>query len=147
MLCIRAVQLKGEKLNANYSAADSFIKEFDKYRKKEELSLNQIFKADETAMYWKYLQTKTLASQEEEETPGFKTSKQRVIAMCCANASRIFRLKALVIGKSKNPRSFRKNFENKIPVYYFSQSSSWMDADLFRRWFHKKTVPQVSEWL
>ena len=67
--------------------------------------------------------------------------------MCFANASGTFRLKSLVIGKSKNPRSFRKNFENKIPVYYYSQSSSWMDTDLFSSWFHKKFVPQLSEWL
>ena len=143
---IREVQLKGEQLSADYSAADSFIKEFDKYRKKE-LSRDQIFNADETGIYWKCLPTKTFASQEEKETPGFKTSKQRVTVMCCANASGTFRLKPLVISKSKSPRSFGKNFENKIPVYYYSQSSSWMNTELFRRWFHEKFVPQVSEWL
>ena len=81
------------------------------------------------------------------ETPGFKTSKQRVTVLCCSNASGIFSLKPLVIGKSKNPRSFGRKFENKIPFYYYSKWSSCMDTDLFRRWFHKKFVPQVSEWL
>ena len=59
---IREVQLKGEKLSADYSAANSFIKEFDEHRKKEELSLDQIFNADETDMYWKCFPTKILAS-------------------------------------------------------------------------------------
>ena len=72
------------------------------------MSLNQTFNVDETDMYWKYLPTKTLASQEEKKTLGFKTSKQRVTVMGCANASGTFRLQPLVIGKSKNTRSTRK---------------------------------------
>ena len=34
---IREVQLKGEKLSADYSASDSFIKEFDEFRKKRRI--------------------------------------------------------------------------------------------------------------
>jgi hypothetical protein len=33
-----------------------------------------------------------------------------------------------------------------IPVHYLSQSKGWMDAKLFKEWFHEQFVPYVKKF-
>ncbi|XP_065361959.1 jerky protein homolog-like [Calliphora vicina] len=70
--------------------------------------------------------------------------KQRVTFLCCANASGAHRLKLLIIGKAKNPRSF-KNFV--CPTDYKNSKSAWMTSAIFNYWFHQSFVPQVKLFL
>lgn len=50
-------------------------------------------------------------------------------------------MKLAVIGKSKKPRSFPKTGIEVVD--YFNQKSAWMNAEIFRTWFHEKFVPSV----
>ena len=36
---------------------------------------------------------------------------------------------------------------NDLPVHYYKQASSWMNAQIFEDWFHKHFVPLVEEHL
>ncbi|GBM31826.1 Jerky -like [Araneus ventricosus] len=137
-----------ERLNADLTAADSFCAKFQEFIDEEEnLIPNQIYNGDETGFYWKCLPTKTLASRKEKLASGHKSSKERITIRCCGNASGDHKMKLLMIGKAKKPRSFKGTESNKLPVVYFNQKGAWMTMDIFLRWFHEHFVPEVRNHL
>lgn len=144
---IREISVQGEKLSANENAASTFVREFSEFIETKNLTLEQIYNADETGLYWRCLPCKTLAAQRETSAPGVKPSKERITVLCCANASGTHRLNLSVIGKSKKPQCFKNTQPEDIPADYYNQTSAWMDRDIFSRWFFDKFVPQVRERL
>lgn len=140
---IRQLTIQGERLSSNTEAADEFCVEFQEFLQRENLQPDQIYNADETGLYWKCLPTKTLASMREKSAPGHKSSKERITVMCCGNASGTHKMKLLVIGKAKKPRSFKGTEMKNLPVDYYSQKGAWMDREIFEDWFKKKWVPEV----
>jgi hypothetical protein len=70
-------------------------------------------------LYWKRLTTRTLAFQNEKQAPGHKSSKERLTAMCCSNASGTHKLTPVVIGKAKRPRSFKGTVASSLPIHSF----------------------------
>lgn len=91
-----------------------------------------IFNVDETGLMWRCTPNKTLIF-ENEMPKGLKKSKERLtIMLCCSSSGE--KLKPVVIGKSKNPRSFRNKF---LPVEYDGNKSSWMTSSLFSTWLLK----------
>ena len=52
----------------------------------ENLSPEQIYNADETALYWRYVHRKTLAVADERAPTGFKDAKVRLTILGCGNA-------------------------------------------------------------
>ena len=79
----------------------------------------------------------------ERRAKKFKKAKERVTLLGCANASGTCRLPLAFINKSAKLRCFKNMDMNNLPVHYFSQQKSWMDARLFTDWFHHKFVPHV----
>lgn len=140
---IRELQIEGEKLSANTTAADSFKTKFKNILNTENYSLENIYNADETGLNWKALPRKTLASRKESAAPGCKISKDRITAVACANAAGTHRLPMLVIGKSKKPRCFKHVNMSAMPVVYMSQKNAWMDCPTFIEWFSTVFVPSV----
>ncbi len=56
------------------------------------------------------------------------------------------KLPILVVGKSKNPRCFKKiNFKKNLNVYYYSNTSSWITKDIFRNYLHNLNVRLLQE--
>jgi hypothetical protein len=70
-----------------------------------------------------------------------------VTVAACSNASGTHKLSLFVIGTSHKPRAFKNLNLSSLPVYYRAQKSVWMDATLFRVWFHEEFVPAVSRHL
>jgi hypothetical protein len=91
-------------------------------------------------LYWKLLPDKTYVSSLEKTGPGRKAEKQRVTFLACTNASGSHKVKLLVIGKAKNPRTF-KNFN--CPVNYHNSKTALMTSEIFKRWFKNKFIPEV----
>lgn len=141
---IRELKIQGESLSADSNAAEKFKETFSAFVKKEELSEDDVYNADETGLNWKALPRKSLASRKENAACGFKVSKERVTIMTCANAAGTHRLPLLLIGKSKKPRCF-KNIKN-LPVTYTAQKSAWMDSKLFLDWFENDFIKNVKKW-
>lgn len=137
---IRFLKVCGEKLSSQPELVDPFKLQLNEKIKELGLTTEQLYNADETGLYWKLLPTKTFVSSMEKTAPGRKTEKQRITFLACTNASGNHKLKPLVIGKAKNPRSF-KNFS--CPVDYEHSKSAWMTARIFRHWFHYSFIPQV----
>ncbi|GBM46052.1 Jerky -like [Araneus ventricosus] len=144
---IRQLNAEGERLSVDLTSADSFCAKFQEFIDEENLIPNQIYNADETGFYWKCLPTKTLASRKEKSAPSHKSSKERITIMCCGNDSDDHKMKLVMIGNAKKPRSFKGTESKNLPVVYFNQKGAWMTRDIFLRWFHEHFVPEVRKHL
>jgi hypothetical protein len=80
---VKYLKICGEKASADYEAAETYIDEFAKMISDENLSPKQIYNADETALYWRYVPGKTLTAADEGAPTGFKDAKDRVTACVC----------------------------------------------------------------
>lgn len=104
------------------------------------LTMDMVFNADETGLFWKLLPDYTYVHAGEAAALGRKTSKERFTFLACANASGLLKLRPLVIGKAKKPRSFLNKC---LPVDYAFSKSAWMTVSIFKKWFMDNFVPQV----
>lgn len=144
---IRELDIQGEILSGDKDAAEEFVADFNKFVESENLLPEQIFNTDESGLYWKCLPTKTLAFQTEKNAPGHKVSKERLTILTCSNASGTKKLKMVVIGKAKKPRSFKGTEAKNLPVLYYNQKKGWMNQLIFGDWFKHHFVPQVKDYL
>ncbi|CAH1967063.1 unnamed protein product [Acanthoscelides obtectus] len=141
---IRQLDIQGEKLSADSSSASGFVTRFSEILREDGYDLELVYNADESGLCWKSLPSKTPASKREVSAPGYKSSKDRVTVMVCANATGSHRIPMLFIGKSKNPRGFKNA---KIPLVYKNQSRAWMDRKIFVDWYDNTFIPEVKKFL
>jgi hypothetical protein len=137
---IRFLKIAGQKLSSQPELIAPFKEKLSKKVTELQLSLEQIYNADESGLYWKLLPDKTYVSSLEKTAPGRKAEKQRVTFLACTNASGSHKVKLLVIGKAENPRTF-KNFN--CPVNCDNSKTAWMTSEIFKRWFKNKFIPEV----
>lgn len=104
------------------------------------ISEDQLYNADESALYFRVLPKRTHVTASEKSASGRKTPKERFTFMLTANADGSHKVKPLVFGKSKNPRCF-KGFKNPLP--YANSKSAWMTRHIFREWFFNHFVNEV----
>jgi hypothetical protein len=92
----------------------------------------EIYKQDETGQFWRQVPQRSLATGKQA---GRKKDKQRITASLCCNATGTDKRELFIIGKSKRPRSFPKNFqpERDWDIRYRNNSKAWMAAD-FSSW-------------
>lgn len=138
---IKFLKISGEKLSSQPELIAPFKEQLREKILELQLNPEQIYNADESGLYWKLLPDKTYVSSLEKTAPGRKTEKQRLTFLACTNAPGSHKVKMLVIGKAKNPRTF-KNFN--CPVNYDHSKTAWMTADIFKNWFKNKFIPEVS---
>jgi len=95
------------------------------------LSLENVFNLDETALYFRRLPTRSIASGKSACIER-KVSKDRLTLCLIVNTSGTYR-KAAVIGESKKPRCFGKTWDpaTHLGIPYYSNSSAWMKSDIF----------------
>ncbi len=105
------------------------------------LNEEQIYDADESALFYKLSPTKSFVAADQRSAAGPKPNKERVTFLSCSNAAGTHKLTPLVIGKSKSPRCF-KNFT--LPVLYANSQNAWMTYFIFKNWFFKNFIPEVS---
>ncbi|XP_032705979.1 tigger transposable element-derived protein 7 [Lontra canadensis] len=110
--------------------------------KEEKLSLAQLYSGDETDLFWKSMPENIQASRKEICLPGRKINKERLSALLCANADGTHKLKSVIIGKSKLPRSVKED-TGAIPVIYKPSKDVWFTRELFSEWFFQNFVPEV----
>lgn len=96
----------------------------------EKYSPSDIFNADETALFYRMLPTKSFV-EKGDTCKGTKQSKERLsVLVACSMSGE--RLPLLVIGKSKNPRCF-KGIKN-LPTAYDANKNAWMTGVIFSSW-------------
>ncbi|KAI6661871.1 Jerky protein homolog-like [Oopsacas minuta] len=143
---IRSATLQGEALSADISAVDPYRKELLSVIEKGGYTRDHIFNADETGLWWKLMPSKSLVSGGEINFKNFKQSKDRVTLLACANASGSCKIPLAFIHKSARPRCFKNTNMECLPVSYFVQKKSWMDAKVFQLWFQLKFLPFVKQF-
>ncbi|CAG9584542.1 unnamed protein product [Danaus chrysippus] len=139
---IRELEIQGEKMSANVYAANSFKDDFKKHLDENNYDLDFVYNADETGLNWKSLPSKSSVSIRENSAPGYKSSKERVTLLACANATGTHKIPLLLIGKSKNPRCL-KNV--RVPLIYKNQKSAWMNSEIFIDWYDNTFIPEVKK--
>lgn len=119
-----------------------FLSEFPNISRRGKFNLrsNSQCRRDRTILE---MSTKTTTGA-EKFVPRFKEPKERLTVLCCANASGTYKIKFVVIGKSKKPRAFKNINTDDLPVVYYSQKSAWMNKDVFTE---NKWAPEVKAFL
>jgi hypothetical protein len=97
----------------------------------ERWDLKDVFNCDETALYWKLEPSRTLARQ---PIAGTKKPKDRVTILLACNATGTERLTPVFVHKYKKPRCMRYIDQKTLPVYYYWNSSAWMQLSIFSKW-------------
>jgi hypothetical protein len=114
-----------------------------------------VFNCDETGLFFKMMPDRSLAV-DRSDCRGGKKSKERYTVMLCTNWAGTEKLKPLVIGKLifmnsnsttglffihavgkyAKPRCFKNIDMKKLPVYWYSNKSAWMNTKIFIEWIH-----------
>lgn len=121
----------GESSSADNFAAFDFVKSFDDIKIDYEDS--NIFNYDETGLFIKILPEQTYAIK-GTTSKGFKKSKERVTILLGASMLGE-KMPLLLIGKSKNPRSFKNKIIDENIIMYDNNKSAWMTKEIFERYF------------
>ncbi|XP_067135810.1 jerky protein homolog-like [Centruroides vittatus] len=99
---IRHLEMQSDSLVREFSPVELYQIEFMKLIQSHNLSLEQIYNADETGLFWKALPSKS------DKTPfGFKSNKERISLLPCFNANGTHKLKLACVSCSKRPKFFQ----------------------------------------
>lgn len=123
-------------------SAEAYVDTFIKLVQDEELSPQQIYNADESALYWRCMPHGLLTS-EEENPVGFKEPQDGITVMACSNAAGTHRYKLVIIGKSQNPQTLKG--VRILPVIYRSRKRAWMNWKIMLEWFKNYFVREAGE--
>jgi hypothetical protein len=130
---ITQVKITGEVRSADTTAADAFTPIFKTYISDNNLVPEQIYNADETALYYRMLQDRTLSVKTDvHKHEGFKQSKERVTLLLCTNQTGSHKLNPLCIGKFAKPRCFHHVNMTSMPVDYTHSANAWMTSVIFK---------------
>ncbi|XP_054089838.1 tigger transposable element-derived protein 1-like [Zeugodacus cucurbitae] len=141
------VKVIGEGASADEHAGRAFPKEFLEAITLGGYEAHQVFNADETALFWKKMPSRTCVAKQEKSVKGFKVAKERITLLLCSNASGDKMLKPLLVNKNLNPRALKGIDKTKLPVHWMANKKAWVTASLFKDWFLNHFVPEVREYL
>lgn len=84
---LHSLKLNGDKASADDVSADLFKVQLAKIIEDEGYLPDQVFNADESALFRKKMPDRTFISKAEKASSGFKAAKDRITVMLCTNAS------------------------------------------------------------
>lgn len=94
---------------------------------------DDVYNADESALFYECLPNQTLAFK-SDDCSGGKRSKQRVTLLFCCNMSGSDKRRLLMIGKHSRPRCFKHVDIRHLPLEYVANKNAWMTAEIWNRW-------------
>nr|XP_023648729.1 tigger transposable element-derived protein 1-like isoform X2 [Paramormyrops kingsleyae] len=109
-------------------------------------SSEQVFNADQTALFWKKMPSRTYISKQENTAPGYKASNDRLTLLLGGNASGTCKLKPLLGYPCENPRALKGVSKATLPVHYRSNSNAWITVPVFEDWFVSCFIPEVEKY-
>ncbi|XP_055621981.1 jerky protein homolog-like [Toxorhynchites rutilus septentrionalis] len=112
-----------------FEAYLNFKKVLQKKIPEMQLSLSQVFNADESALFIKLLATRSVVTCDETVASGRKQNKTRYTFMPCSNIDGSLKLPLYFICTAAKPRAI--NIEE-LPVSYNHSKKAWMTRLLFR---------------
>ena len=124
------IQICGERRDVPQDNVEAFL--VDLQKPKDEYRDENIFNADETALFYRLLPERTI-KRNHVAAVGKKFSKDRVTLLLCCSATGE-KLPPLVIGKYESPRCLRGINHEKLPCSYKSSRNAWMTTSLWSSW-------------
>lgn len=144
---LHSIKIVGEAASADTAAAERYPEEFANLVADGGYKPEQVFNADETALFWKRMPNKTFISKSEKSAPGFKAAKDRVTLLLCSNASGDCVIKPLMLYRSLNPRALKNQNKNNLPVFWRANKKAWVTSAIFCDWFWNCFVSEVETYL
>lgn len=127
---IRIGTLNGEKASADFKSAEEWLASKDVQDVISKYDKKNIFNADETALFWRLMPSKSFLVKNDAARGG-KKDKSRITILFTCNADGTKKWKPFVIGKSRNPRCFKG--EN-LPTEYTANKTAWMTSMIFKKY-------------
>lgn len=137
---------KGEELSSDTVAAKEYPEILRKMLEDDGYTRDQVFNADETALFWKKMPDSTYISQETKRARGMKPIKSRFSLLLACNASGTCKLKPLVLHTARNPRAYKNIGADQRGVFWRSNKKAWMTAATMNEWFDDMFVPSVRDF-
>ena len=103
----------------------------------EGYSAENIWNIDETGCFWRALPEKGLGQRGKSCKDGKKSKQRLTIAFFVNAAGSKEGMKPIVIWKSQNPQCFKGINHSQLPIKYYSQTKSWMTAELLYDILHQ----------
>jgi DDE superfamily endonuclease len=100
----------------------------------KEYDPDNVFNCDETGLFWRMEPNKTLAAK--NKVLGIKKAKDRITIMLATNSTGTIKLPPVFIHKYQTPRCLKNIDKTTLPVWYYWNSSSWMQTSIFSRWIY-----------
>ena len=98
----------------------------------DEYTLDNIWNADETGLFWKMRPSRTLT---KGNIAGYKKDKARVSILLACNAIGTEKLPPLFIHYHENPRIFKNVNKARLLVWYYWNNNAWMQVSFFKFYF------------
>ncbi|KAM9575421.1 tigger transposable element-derived protein 5 [Guaruba guarouba] len=103
----------------------------------------QIYNANVTRLYWKLLPGQAAEARARPRP----APRERVTVLLAANLTGAHKLKPLVVGGHRDPRSLRHHNQDKFPACYRYSPEARLGPALLRAWFFEDFVPGVKRYL
>lgn len=124
----------------------TFVRQLQKVIQDGNYTPDQVFTATKTGLFWKRLPAQTFISKKEKMSTGFKAGNDLFTLLLCANASRDFRLKPLLVYRSLSPKELKVTSLQMLPVHWRFNKRVSLTATLFEDWFTNCAVPEISSY-
>ena len=145
---IKSTKTAGERGDADLQAALDYCSDtIPEILENENITLQQLYNADETGLIYRKTTNRTYILSTEQQPSGRKQQKERVTLLIGSNADGTDKLPVIMIGKYGKPRCFNKVNPSSIPVTYFSQPKAWMDATIFKKIILEHYIPHIKNSL
>lgn len=90
----------------------------------------EVFKADETVLFWKHMPTCTSIAKDEKKTRGFKPGKDKLKILLCSNVSGDFLIKSMLLHRFQNSCPLKRECQKHFSVYMKGNHKIWIDLPL-----------------
>lgn len=142
----RNARLANETGNSDKDISEQFINTLKKIIIAGGYRDEQIFKVDETGLYWKRMPSKTFLAENEKSQPGYKPSQDRLTLLLGGNAYGDMKLNPLIVYRAENPRDLKSYAESSLPVIWRSNNKALITEELFKEWFLTYFCPTVEAY-
>ncbi|XP_057575700.1 tigger transposable element-derived protein 1-like [Hippopotamus amphibius kiboko] len=106
----------------------------------------QVFKVDETRLFWRRLPGSTAPSPGEKPGPGLPAARDLLTLLLGSNAAGDFKLKPLLVYPSESPRALGGFSKPNLPVLWRSHRKARVTVSLFQEWFVHFFCPAVERY-
>ena len=140
------VKVSGEPVSADMVAAWEFPEKLWEITDEGAYLTKQVFKVDETGLYWNRMPDQGYIRKEEKLMPGYKVAKDRQSLLFGEYTSCEMKLKPLLVHHSENPRALKNKAMGSLPVVWKSNPKPRVTQDIFQDWFFYHLISQVEKY-